>query len=139
MDEIRYFLDDHTSGLCAVITVTPTALTELTEIESALSRRLSGTEFALKFFTKDETRELIMRYLQIGRKGKEKEIQEIPKRFPKVSPLLFPFTNEALNRIDHRSKGLVSAIINLCRESIELAIQSKRETIDADLIDSVRL
>ena len=138
MDEIRHFLDENPSGICFVIGVTPTAYKTLTEVPSALTRRLSGTEFELRFFKFQDVEELVSRYIQIGRMANA-DLAPLIRKHPNTTPLVYPFTDEALRRIDHRSKGLVSSIINLCRESIEIGIQSNSEVIDRRIVDLVNL
>lgn len=138
MDDIRHFIDDNPSGNCLVIAVTPTAYKWLNEVPNALTRRLSGAEFELSFFNEDETKELIARYIQTARK-ENANLSLVIKDRPNISPALYPFTNDGVKRIDERAKGLVSAIINLCRDSMDAAIQSNSKVIDSRIIDSAKL
>jgi len=138
MNEIRHFLDENPSGICLLIGVTPTAYKTLTETPSALTRRLSGTEFELRFFKLQDIEELVSRYIQIGR-VENANLEPIVRKHPTTTPFIYPFTDDALRRIDQRAKGIVSSIINLCRESIEIGIESKSEVIDRRIINLVRL
>jgi len=138
MDEIRHFLDENPSGICYMIGVTPTAYKTLTETPSALTRRLSGTEFELRFFKLQDVEELVSRYIQIGRM-ENANLESVVRKHPNTTPFIYPFTDDALRRIDQRSKGLVSSIVKLCRESIEIGIESKSEVIDRRIIDLVSL
>jgi archaellum biogenesis ATPase FlaH len=138
MDEIRHFIDDNPSGLCLVITTTPTAYKELTETPSALTRRIAGAEFELRFFKRDDIEELIARYVSLGR-AQNADMKSVLNKHPTSSPFLYPFTKEAVERIDRRSKGLVSTVINLCRESIEIAVGTDLEIIDQKVVNAVSL
>jgi len=134
MDDIRHFIDDMPAKVFVILAITPTAYNDINQFETALTRRLAGTEQELRFFTPDDTKELIARYLKLGRKT-----QYVPSNFKETSAEFFPFTFGAIERIDSRSKGLISKIITLCREGIELGIVQRKRLIDEEIIDSVKL
>jgi hypothetical protein len=135
MDDIRHFIDDNPTGVALIIAATPFAYKDLSDPPSALTRRLAGNAFELKFFNQAEIEELITRYLQIGRRGKPVPSAALDGH-PETSGDMYPFTKDAIKRIDERTKGLVSSVVNLCRESIDKAT-SGLGLIDSKLVDSI--
>src|SRR5207248_1527799 len=91
MDDIRHFIDDNPTGLCLAIATTPSSYKDLSDPPSALTRRLAGNEFQLKEFELPEIRELIVRYLKIGRRDKA-----VPAST--TSAETYPFTEDAIRK-----------------------------------------
>lgn len=137
MDDVRHFIDDNPAGIALIIAATPFAYKELSDPPSALTRRLAGNAFELKFFNQSDIEELITRYLQIGRRYKAVPSSTL-EGHPQTTPEIYPFTKDGIKRIDERTRGLVSSVVNVCRESIDKATTSQG-LIDAKFIDSVKL
>ncbi len=136
MDDLRHFIDDNPHGVCMVIGVTPTAYQTLNEVPSALTRRLKGNEKELSFFKIDDVEELITNYLRLGRLEKA-DMSSVISKYPETTADLYPFTKDSIKRIDEISKGLVSTIVNLCRQAIEKAVDEKLPVIDSNTINQV--
>lgn len=137
MDGLRHFIDDNPQGILLVFTTTPFAWTELSKVTSALIRRLVGNEYELKFFNRQETEELIIRYLDLFR-IKDASLPEIVKEFS-TNKQIFPFTEQAIDKIQEKSDGLVSSIIKISRKAIDSAIDSKQKIIDEKIVDEAAL
>jgi len=135
MDGLRHFIDDNPQGVLLAFTTTPFAWNELTEVTSALIRRLVGNEYELKFFSESDTRELIIRYLKLFR-IKDKHL---PKKVENLDTdiNIYPFTESAISKIQEESKGLVSTIIKIARRAIDVAIDSNLPVIDEKIIEKL--
>ncbi len=135
MDGMRHFIDDNPQGVYLAFTTTPFAWQELTEVTSALIRRLAGNEFELKFFSEADTKELIIRYLRLYR-IKNKPLPSNVKDFD-TDLNIFPFTEGAISKIQDEAKGLVSTVITISRRAIDYAIDSNLKIVDAQTIEKV--
>jgi Cdc6-like AAA superfamily ATPase len=138
MEEIRQFIDENPGKLVMVFGTTPGAYLVLTQVPSALQRRLSGTEVDLGFFTLQDIKEMISLYLALGR-VQNADIEALVAKHPGTSVATYPFEEKAINAAFEKSRGLVSAVIKICRDSLEMAVDSKAATIGAKIIEEVQL
>ena len=138
MEEIRQFIDENPGKLVTVFATTPGAYVLLTQVPSALQRRLSGTEVDLGFFELRDIRELITLYLALGR-IKNADIASAVAGHPGTSVETWPFTEQAVAAALGKSRGLVSSAIKICRESLEMAVEARAHVIGPELVDRVKL
>lgn len=138
MEEIRQFIDENPGKLVTVFGTTPGAYFTLTQTPSALQRRLSGTESDLGFFSIADIKETITLFLALAR-PKEVDVDSLVAKHPGTTRATFPFTEAAINTAFTKSRGLVSSVIKICRDSLEVAVDSKAETIGPEIVDSVKL
>lgn len=138
MEEIRQFIDENPGKLVTVFATTPGAYVVLTQVPSALQRRLSGTEVELGFFELRDIREMITLYLALGR-IKNADVASAVASNPGTSTDTWPFTEEAIAAALAKSRGLVSSAIKICREALEMGVESEARTIGPDLVDKVKL
>jgi hypothetical protein len=138
MEEIRQFIDENPGRLVTVFATTPGAYVLLTQVPSALQRRLSGKETELTFFTQPDIREMITLYLALGRM-KSADIASLVTKHPGTSLETYPFQDAAIETALTKSRGLVSSIIKICRDSLEMAADSNLDVIGSDLVDKVKL
>lgn len=116
-NDLRQLIDDNPKNMCLYFAITPQHWEKLLGTKSALVRRLTNWDIIEEFEEKD-TRELIERYLFIGRVNgfTSKECKE---KFSDCEPSLCPFTEEAVSAIHDKTKGVVSKVITLCRTIVE--------------------
>ena len=136
MDGMRHFIDNNPKSLYLIFTTTPFAWTELTEVTTALTRRLAGNEYELKFFNEKDIKELIIRYLKLVRK--DQELPKIANEY-ETDELIFPFTEDSIKKLYELSEGLVSSVIKYCRKSIDYSIESKIPIIDSKVIEKINI
>jgi hypothetical protein len=118
-DQLRQMIDDNPKGMCLYFAVAPRQWEALTKEPTALVRRLSANWYILDEFRASETRELIEAYLFTSRTP-DYSADKIKNISPKCEPSLYPFTDDAVNVISKKSKGVVSNILVLARRSLEI-------------------
>ncbi|MGI0086470.1 MAG: BREX system ATP-binding domain-containing protein [Nitrosotalea sp.] len=135
-DDIRHLLDENRKGVCFVIASTYTGFDAVTQSQSALTRRFAR-DYKLEKFDLDNINELIKQYLALYRLQNSGLEQKV-KTLTDTSVDIYPFTNKAINLIFEKTTGVVHYIIDVCRESIELAIQSNSTVIDEKIIEKIK-
>ena len=136
IDDIRHLIDENKKGICFVIATTYTGFNAVMESDSALTRRFARG-YKLEKFNLDDIKELIKQYLQIYRL-EDSDLQEKVKKHSDTSIDIYPFTNNAIKLIHEKTNGVVHYVIDTCRESIELAIQSKSQLVDDKIIEQIK-
>jgi len=127
-DDFRRLIDDHPKNMCFYFAIAPRQWQDLTKEPTALVRRLKGNWHLLEDFKKDETRELIESYLFSVRIAQYPG-KKVKASFPNCEPSLFPFTDESIDTISKKSKGVVSDILLICRKALELLCDSEEYTV----------
>lgn len=137
-DSLRHLIDNNPTGLAMIYAITPEGWKELTEVPSALERRLAGSVIDLAPFTRDEVQELMQRYLRNARnKDFDRTITNIEKRLTEVDRSIYPFTPGSVDAIFAASKGIPSKVVTLCRLCIENLVVSDRDMISPEFVQSV--
>jgi hypothetical protein len=125
-DQLRQMIDDNPTRMCFYFAIAPRQWDALTKETTALVRRLSANWHILDDFKASETRELIEAYLFSSRTV-DYSLDKIKNISPKCEPSLYPFTEDAVNAIAKKSKGVVSAILVLARRSLEILADKPME------------
>jgi type II secretory pathway predicted ATPase ExeA len=137
-DSLRHLIDNNPSDLAMIFAITPEGWKELTEVPSALERRLSGSVIDLAPFVRNEVRELMQRYLLSARmKDFDKKISDIEGRISTIDRSIYPFTPGSEDAIFEATKGTPSKVVTLCRLCIENLVTSDQDTIDPEFVKSV--
>ncbi|MGA2459917.1 MAG: BREX system ATP-binding domain-containing protein [Candidatus Bathyarchaeia archaeon] len=136
-DALRHLIDGNPGGLAIMFAITPAEWEELTEVPSALERRLAGSVIDLAPFSKKEVLELVQRYLLTSRISGSAKKSETTDTRSTIEASIFPFTIAALDEIFSTTKGTVSKVVTLCRLCIENLASDTRATIDADYVKHV--
>ena len=136
-DALRHLIDSNPTGLTMMFAITPAEWEGLTEVPSALERRLAGSVIDLPPFTKGEVRELVQRYLQTSRPSDFTKKFETIRTRANMDASIFPFTKPAVDEMFVTTKGTVSKIVTLCRLCVENLASDKQETIDSEYVKNV--
>lgn len=137
LNELRHFIDENPNKLYLVVAGTPTAYADMTEVPSALTRRLAGQEFILDKFDIKNIKELINLYILNARIKETEKIDKLLK--DAQNPDLYPFTDEAIDALYERTKGNVGYIIKICKKAIFTILNKKEKTIKKDLIEDIKI
>ena len=125
-DQLRQMIDDNPSGMCFYFAIAPRQWDALTKETTALVRRLAANWYVLDDFKTSETRELIEAYL-FSVRTPDYKADKIRNVLPKCEPSLYPFTNDAIDAISKKSKGVVSNILTLGRISLEILQEKPKQ------------
>ena len=127
-DELRQMIDDNQKGMCFYFAIAPRQWDALTKETTALVRRLAANWFILDDFKPSETRQLIEAYLFTCRENYTSN--QAKKLSSKFDPTIYPFTNESIQIISNRTKGVVSNILSIARIALEILVD-KADQYDA--------
>jgi type II secretory pathway predicted ATPase ExeA len=127
-DEIRHLIDSNPTGMALFFAITPTEWSKLTQTPSALERRLAGSVFDLAPFERNDVHELIEKYLHMAR---TEDFRDSGKQ------RIFPFTEESIEAIFAKTKGIPSKVVQLCRLCIETLATCHGDAIDPQMVERV--
>lgn len=137
-DDLRHFIDDNPKGIAIFFAIAPAQWDMLSREPTALQRRLAGNVHVLDPFDEERIKDLIRGYLRLNRTEDYSETAA-RNRFPQCDPDLCPFTENSIDAILDKTKGIVSGVILLCRKSLDFFLDNidSYEVITAELIELV--
>lgn len=127
LKDLRHFIDNNKEGVLLMLSFTPSAYAELLAFHSPLTRLIQSSDFQLKKFNLEDTKELIGKYLRTARKL-EHDSSDLS---------IEPFTNDAVNTIHSDAEGMPGEIIKQCQKIIEYAQRDEVSRIDGSYVKSV--
>ena len=122
LNSIRHIIDVNADGLSIIIACAPEVWQAIVSEYHAFSERI-GKETNLKPLDQEKIRYLILSYLN------NKRAQE--------NDTLFPFSDEAIEKIFTISQGNTRRIISLCSQALDASMNSDKGEVDTDVIDTV--
>jgi hypothetical protein len=137
-DALRHLIDSNPQGVVIFIAITPPEWNKLIQNPSALERRLTGSVQDLYPFNKDETKELIEKYLRIARVADfDSKVRALIGRTSTVESTTFPFTKDGIEETYSATKGAVFKVVTLCRLCIDELATSPKNLVDSEFVKMV--
>jgi hypothetical protein len=128
-NDLRHFIDQNTTGICLIMTITRKAWIDFRDHGHPLERRLIRNMDELWKFTNEDATELIRRHLLKGRDEYAMQtgsdlntvLNRIMERYPEHDPTIFPFTSDAITTINagELADGKVSEILRIASDLID--------------------